>query len=271
MKNLLTLFILSIFLTSCRVEQFPNSPKGRERAKYTFTRSPKPLDDRIVLVNIGQLNRTELSILLDSINAYSPRVVGIDVVFQAESKNQRADSLLEISFSKIKTLVFARTETFFTMPRYSRYGAEGHTFLNRNEYSQICESFNPTKDFFNKEYQSFAIEVANAFNPESIQNLDLTKEISIDYSGNILDYGSTNFGTRFLAFDKLDIDRGLYPSTLKDKIVILTYLGDEVGDMAFYKGASFISPFNETFRQAHPDMWLGVIHANIVSMLLDQK
>ncbi len=273
MKNFLTIIALTILLISCRIEQIPSRPKVRDnRVTYTFTRNPKPLDNRIVLVNAGQLSRSELSTLLDSINNYSPRVVGIDVVFQAPSDNPHADSLLEISLSRIKNLVFARSEFSITKSRYSRYGTVGHTLLNLDANTQICESFNPIKHFSDKEYHSFAIEVVNAFNPELTRNLDQANEMSIDYSGNILDYGATTFGTRFLALNKWDIDNGNFdPSTFNDKIVILTYLGDEFGDKAFYKGPSFISPFNETFRQAHPDMWLGVIHANIVSMLLDQK
>lgn len=57
-----------------------------ELTDYAFSNlRPQPLvDQRIVLVNIGNLPRREVAALISSINQYKPKVVGIDSYFNCE-------------------------------------------------------------------------------------------------------------------------------------------------------------------------------------------
>src|SRR5262245_35485360 len=52
-----------------------------------------PIDKRIVVVNTGHLDRAQLGFLLEKVSSYKPKVIGIDIYFQA-AKEPDKDSIL---------------------------------------------------------------------------------------------------------------------------------------------------------------------------------
>ena len=57
---------------------------------------------------------------------------------------------------------------------------------------------------------------------------------------------------------------------LTDKVVIFCFLGEELGDLENFED-KFFTPLNETYvGRAFPDMYGGVVHANIISMILNE-
>ncbi|MFK7953904.1 MAG: CHASE2 domain-containing protein, partial [Ekhidna sp.] len=93
----------------------------------------------------------------------------------------------------------------------------------------------------------------------------------VNYRGNVLDYGATKFGNKYTALDVWDVYGGNFvPEIIKGKVVIFCFLGEELGDRENFED-KFFTPLNEVYMgRAFPDMYGGVIHANIVSMIINE-
>lgn len=56
-----------------------------------------PVDSNIVLVNIGKLNRYGISVVVNALNRYDPKIIAIDAFFR-QRKNPEHDKALEETF-----------------------------------------------------------------------------------------------------------------------------------------------------------------------------
>jgi CHASE2 domain-containing sensor protein len=81
---------------------------------------------------------------------------------------------------------------------------------------------------------------------------------------------TTNFGTMFFVVDAEDVLTGnVSPELFKDKIVVMGYLGDYLGDDAWED--KFFTPLNKKLGgRANPDMFGPVVHSNVVAMILNE-
>ncbi len=81
---------------------------------------------------------------------------------------------------------------------------------------------------------------------------------------------TTNFGTMFFVVDAEDVlTRNVSPELFKDKIVVMGYLGDYLGDDAWED--KFFTPLNKKLGgRANPDMFGPVVHSNVVAMILNE-
>ncbi|MCI0751067.1 MAG: CHASE2 domain-containing protein, partial [Flammeovirgaceae bacterium] len=98
------------------------------------------------------------------------------------------------------------------------------------------------------------------------------KEEIINYRGNIVDWhGASNYPGRYMV---LDADQALdtnqfVPSMIKGKIVMLGFLGADLRDTSW--DDKFFTPLNTKYAgKARPDMYGVVVHANAVSMILNE-
>ena len=92
----------------------------------------------------------------------------------------------------------------------------------------------------------------------------------INYRGNIIDYGQTKLGGRYTALDVTDVfERKFTPDLIKGKIVLFGYMGDNFDDRSWED--KFYTPLNVKYAgKSNPDMFGVVVHANIISMILNQ-
>ena len=81
---------------------------------------------------------------------------------------------------------------------------------------------------------------------------------------------TTNFGTMFFVVDAVDVLTGnVSPELFQDKIVVMGYLGDYLGDDAWED--KFYTPLNKKLGgRANPDMFGPVVHSNVVAMILNE-
>jgi len=93
----------------------------------------------------------------------------------------------------------------------------------------------------------------------------------INYRGNVLDYGATKFGNKYYALDVPDVfEENFVPDMIEGKVVMFCYLGKYLGDRESLEDKYF-TPLNQTYAgRAFPDMYGGVVHANIISMILNE-
>ncbi|MBT1701619.1 CHASE2 domain-containing protein, partial [Fulvivirgaceae bacterium PWU4] len=95
---------------------------------------------------------------------------------------------------------------------------------------------------------------------------------TINYRGNIVDWhGASSYPGRYAV---LDWDQALdttqfVTSMIKDKIVIMGFLGSDLRDTSW--DDKFITPLNKNYAgKTRPDMYGVVVHANAVSMILNE-
>lgn len=249
-------------------------------------------DENVVLVNVGLEPRAGIAVLLDSISKYDPAVVGVDLFFDYQKPDTLGDLMLMDALGRVENLVLV-TKLSQTMnnPDPESYDSLewSHPMFTWNanpafanlvtdagvqEDLKMCRTFVPQLELDNGENQvAFAVKMASFISQEKADKFLArgNEEEVINYRGNVLDYGATKFGNKYFALDVWDVYSGNFvPDIIKDKVVIFCFLGEELGDRENFED-KFFTPLNETYvGRAFPDMYGGVIHANIVSMVLNE-
>ena len=277
-----------------------------ELTDYVFSelRDEPNVDQNITVVNIGNLSRREIAEQIQIISQYNPKVIGIDGFFDCRqglrdtvSCPQLKDTLGNLMLSnaireagnvilvtkvlQYDTLLPAdvydtlrRSDSLFT--QYSM--REGFANLDSDAAFQddvkTCRLFNPTIDIKGKEHYAFAVEMAMQYDSAKTKkflNRNNYLEV-INYRGNVFDiFSSTNYPQMFYTLDVEDVRTGNFvgEEMIKGKIVIFGYLGSYLGDPSW--ADKFYTPLNKKLAgKANPDMFGAVVHANIVSMILNE-
>jgi CHASE2 domain-containing sensor protein len=269
---------------------------------FSQLREPLPPDTSIVIVNFGPLGRAGIAAQLRIIDKYNPKVIGIDSFFKgygngtAEdtlntmnlidaldniqsqlvmvAKVEQSDSLAAVSAGEEIYDILYLSDSMFT--KNATFGlANLDTEAEFQDDVKICRKFPPQRGIVgaDEKYIAFSAKMAQLFDSTSTKPLlkrDKDFEI-INYRGDFVNfYEEDKFATRFYALDYDQvINEDFVPELIKDKIILLGYTGE-------YFGASewedrFYTPLNSKIAgRANPDMFGPVIHANIVSMILNR-
>ena len=229
-------------------------------------------EDRIVLVNIGDAARGRGSIAQEIaiLNKYNPKVIAIDAKFlglkeedpmgdfQLATAIQEAENFILASEFKVTSDTSTGWDTLYTPPPLFKNDA--HTaYVNVGN----LEFGEQTKN--NQKEPCFPVKIAELYDKEAAEKfLARGNEIeNIYFKGNLE------------KFSKLDVEdvlnENFIPELIKDKIVIMGYMGDHYTDYYFDED-KFYTPLNEKqVGRGTPDMFGVVVHANIVSMILDEN
>lgn len=246
-------------------------------------------DDRVVLVNIGLESRAGIAMMVDSISQHNPAVIGVDSFFDFPKEDTLGDMMLMDALSKVENLVMVtkilynpETDEFdsvhMSWPWFTFNAAPAFANLDTEadvqEDLKMCRQFVPQMKTTDGENQiAFGVSLASYLDSAGAQKfLDRGNELEvINYRGNVIDYGATKFGNKYYALDVSDVFGSNYvPEIIEGKVVIFCYLGKYLGDRESFED-KFITPLNNTYvGRAFPDMYGGVIHANIVSMILNE-
>lgn len=246
------------------------------------------IDTNIVLVNFGNLSRRGIAREIEIIAAQKPKVVGIDCSFRV-LKKEDDDSLLAQAMSKIENLVLyskldftdhSKSGEFDTLlychPKFAQHGSSGFCNLitpGGDEYL-TCRTFKPVDSVSGHIENAFAIEIANHVDPGKTEKfLSRKKDVEIInfrgnkdyfYSLDVTDLLGHDDGSGFIQEPELNI-------SLKDKIVIMGFMGENFGPSSnLTREDKFHTPINKKYAgKAYPDMFGVVVHANIVSMVLN--
>jgi CHASE2 domain-containing sensor protein len=243
---------------------------------FSKIREEQQVDTNIVLINIRQLDRKGIAQQIALVNNYQPKVIGVDALF-LERRDTLSDNLLALSFSFCSNLVLASKLNNFIEdlkcydslvlphPLFMNYANTGFANLPTNNVnSKTIRMFKPTAILKNGLASSFSAEVVKAFDKSAY--LELFKRgnaaETINYRGNfnkfyLLDYADLNSSAVDLSF-------------IKDKIVIMGYIGPSVAQKDLED--IYFTPLNENYAgRSYPDMYGVVIHANIISMILNRN
>jgi CHASE2 domain-containing sensor protein len=257
-------------------------------SNISTTRSWLNHDSTIVIVNIGQLDRKGIAQLIDTINLHKPKVLGIDIFFQGR-KDSIGDYTLSQSISKATNCVLiTRLVSDTSFPPFDTVEYPDGFFLNNATpgYGNInipeedkafgtVRGFIPTYLLQTQELHSFASEVARHFDTTSMRaySSESSDMEFINFFGTASKPWLNEEGSFLGTFTALNYDEilsnGFESSLLKDKIVLLGYLGDINNPD---HNQRYYTPLNERYAgRSLPDMFAVEIHANIIKMILDRK
>jgi CHASE2 domain-containing sensor protein len=275
---------------------------------FSQIREDPALDTNVVIVNIGNLSRGEIGMQIMAINHFKPKVIGLDIIFacdggyrdsiscpgaydtlgnmifaeavrQAEGRMVLAHKLWQTK-KLVKDLgdveIYDSLEHSDEPLRETAY--EGFVNLDTDAATQedlkVCRSLNPKMIVNGKQELAFSVKMAMLYDSAATKRFlerENTKE-AINYRGNIVDWhGASNYAGMYSV---LDWDQALDTSSfvggmIKDKIVILGFLGSDLRDTSW--DDKFITPLNKNYAgKTRPDMYGVVVHANVVSMILNE-
>lgn len=276
-----------------------------ELTDYVFMklREQPNVDENIVIVNIGRLNRRGIGEQIQIINKYKPKVIGLDSFFDCASglrdtvncpqlKDTLGNLILSNAIKEAANVVLVtkvlQSDTLLPIDVYDSLRksdstfrdfalAEGYASLETDAAFQddvkTCRMFNPQIKINDEMHQAFGVKMAMLYDSAKTQKFlarDNYSEV-INYRGNVVDFfGSTNYPQMFYTLDVNDVfTENFVPEMIKDKIVIFGYLGERLGDPSW--SDKFYTPLNKKLAgKANPDMFGAVVHANIVSMILNE-
>ena len=223
------------------------------------------LDRRIVIVNTGHLDRAELGFLLETVNAYKPKVIGLDIYFE-DAKEPEKDSILREAFRKVKNIVavsVADPEKHGISIRKNYFDdvntKRGYANLVGEDIGTI-RYYAPFEKHHQQKYPQITSAIVKEYDKEAYDRLEKrNKEVeSINYKRRVDKY-------QVLEPEQLLTD-GVDSNILNNKIVLLGFIDNDPNNIEDKK----FTPMNEKFAgKAHPDMNGIVVQANIISMVLD--
>lgn len=244
---------------------------------FSKLRQPLQPDTNIVLINAGNLSREGIAREIMNINKFKPAVIGLDIIFEG-NKNPVSDSLLSYALSSCRNLVmiselkgYNEARDYYDSLRlsaesFNKYAANGYAnFVSSSEDGfRTIRSFRPKALYKNHSVYSFPVKILEKYNKKSFNKfLERGNSIeTINYRGNI---------NRFYCIDAEDMLDGAKDfSFIKNKIVLLGYLGPDLNSKTFED--IFFTPLNEKYAgRTFPDMYGLLIHANILSMLINRN
>lgn len=263
-------------------------------------------DTNIVIVNIGYLSRGEIGQQIQTLNRLNPKVIALDIIFSCDGGikdpvncPQAYDTLNNMIFASAieeagERMVMAQKiwqSTALQQQDVAIYDSMEHTdpellqnahegFVNldtdaeHQEDLKICRRLNPKMEVNGKTELAFSTMIAMLYDSAKAKRyLERNNELEIiNYGGNIADWhGASNFSGRYAVLDVDQwADTTTYdPKMIEGKIVILGFLGADLRDTSW--DDKFITPLNKNYiGKTRPDMYGVVVHANAVSMILNE-
>ena len=220
----------------------------------------------IVLINIEHRDRFELAQMIEKVLQGQPKIVGTDIML-VDEKEEFMDSYLSKSLNSDK-IVSAYTifgdSIEYPHPLFDESKYRGFVNLNFDNEQSVVRDFVGVKESFGETHLSFAAQIVKQVLPPSeweSHNYDkvLKGNTTITYHG---------YYDSFLTFGYDEFMENNNASLLKDKIVIIGYVGDPTGNEHDVEDKKF-TPLNKiTAGKSIPDMYGPVVHANIINMLL---
>lgn len=222
----------------------------------------------IVLVNIEHRDRLEIYELVEHLKKQNPKVIGVDIIFKSK-KDEFVDSLLASSLNTSKVIVskalydITWTNNFPLIQ--GNIEKAGYSNLNFDLHNNVIRNFEGLRELRDTTHYSFSTLVAKNFlekdwNSDKMEKL-LSKEIPINYTGSLDNFLSFTY-TECMALENIPV--------MKNKIVLLGYLGMPIGNTLDIEDKLY-TPLNPQHAgKSPPDMFGVIIHANIIYMLIQQ-
>jgi CHASE2 domain-containing sensor protein len=303
-SNILQLGVLDVF------DPISQALGDTELTDITFSklREDPQIDTNILIVNTGLLTSEEVGEQIRNISRFKPKVIAIDMFYNCPegftdsincpiaydtlrerplgeaianagnvvmvTKLLQSDSLFNKYGGDIDIFdSLERTMAILRPGAYEGY-ANLETDAEHQEDLKSCRRFNPSVIVNGKEELAFSVRAAMIFDSLKTRRfLARNNPVEvINYRGNIIDmHGASEYAGRYFTLDWYQaLDTNQFVSGLiKDKIVLMGFLGENFDDTSW--DDKFFTPLNKKFAgKSRPDMYGLVVHANIISMILNE-
>lgn len=261
-------------------DPFNNGMKDYEVTDIVFSqlRDPERIEreTRLVLVHVAEPQRREMAEILSKISRHSPKVIGVDILFPGR-KDSIGDAQLSESLAGIPNLVLAANlapyvDSLGGIPRMivsdSLFSVNG-----QNAYTNFLAGADRTvrlltpqmETLDGQEHQAFGVALAQAYDPAAAKGFLRRNKIAerINYLG---DYRSF---LRMNGQAVLDLPEEAL-ALFQDRIVMVGFVDSRLPNAPLED--RYFTPLNPVYTgRSIPDMYGMVIHANIVSMILDGR
>jgi signal transduction histidine kinase len=233
---------------------------------YYYNRSNHNLveEKQITIVELGA-DRSEIADQLAIIRKYKPKVIALDATLE-EPKESSTDEKFLKEAVRTPNLVYAYGFNDKRIPVPNIFNADstslGYVDLTSNP-DAVIRTYSPFVTIDSKQHEAFTSVIARKANPQKYEQLKLrdNDEELVNYVGNI-----DNFLT--LTRDDLKtLDSSQLETLVKNKIVLIGFF---VKNSASVMEDLHYTPLNNKITGKNvPDMYGVVIHANILSMILN--
>ncbi len=222
------------------------------------------VDTNIVIVNIGAAGRNEIAGMIKKAAAENPRVVGVDILFNAP-KDSATDAELEDLFYTNPKIVMAYNlvadKGIISTPGFlvEKSRQKGYANFVGEEGGSI-RHFSPILKKETTVYNSFAAAVTQVAYPQQFKQM-----LKRDKKTEQVNY--TRTADQFIVIDGLNfLENGDTGISLVDKVVLLGYISPDPNSIE----DKHFTPFNKkSVGKTVPDMEGIFIHANIITMIRD--
>ncbi len=258
-------------------------------SKFRDKKESRLYDNRILIINSGITDRTELADAIQYLNKQDVKVIGLDLLLDS-LYGKPSDTLLRDAIQACDRIVLGYTflegndhseSTFGFQPDsfFSKHASTAFVNLGSNDGLSV-RAFEPFHVINGQEREAFSVQIASLYEPNTpqiLKNRNHTKEW-INFRrvqpGAQNMYFPVNSG-KVIHYTLLEIKNFLRdtsqfePDYFKDKIVLIGFCGEN--EQALSMKDRYYTPLNEQYTgRSLPDMHGVVVHANIISMLLDQ-
>jgi CHASE2 domain-containing sensor protein len=229
-----------------------------------FKSSQLPTDTNIFIVNIGELNRMDLALMINTLQRFEPKVIGVDAVFK--EKRGPEDLFLRQALTQKDNIVLG------VFGKYNKEDATGiikhHPFFGEHTIGHL-EFITPngtTREF--EKYIEYNDTVVNHFALEIMKKYDSIAYLSIaERKGQVELINYRGGQVPFITFNYEEIsDSNQNLSLIKDKIVLLGYMG-QYANAPFDTLDSHFTPLKSS-GEIYPDAKGIEVHAHVLSMML---
>jgi CHASE2 domain-containing sensor protein len=235
-------------------------------------RPEKILDPRITILNVGHRDRAELAFLLDTVESFGPKVIGLDVTFDGP-RDPEADSMLAAVLHKYPNIVIATRLNWEYEKDTAKFETKfffGDVANKKGHVNLIGESIDEKRSVryysvYEKEkkklYTSFGTSIIKEYDPAIYEELMARKKKSeiLNYSRHTNDYWLVEPDSLYNGYVGKELFEG--------KIVLFGFVDENPNDIE----DKVFTPMNQRIvGKTYPDMNGITVHANFISMVLDK-
>jgi len=252
-------------------------------------------DKRVFIINSGITNRNEIYKITDYLLRHHVKVIGIDILFDS-LEHKGIDTLLASQFADDRVILgytFERNnhdvspssdeKRIDTLHRshafFSDNATESYVNLGSNDGFAV-RTFNPLIHVDSIDYLSFGLSLALKYDSTVLTDIKTRNNDKEWINYRRLQPGRVNFiypinskhltHYNTISSNKFLADTIKFPDDyFENKIVLIGFMGEN--EKALSMNDRYYTPLNEqNIGKSLPDMYGVVIHANIISMLLNR-
>jgi hypothetical protein len=215
------------------------------------------IDPDIVLINMEEADRLVLSNLLLTINECKPTLIGIDAWFIGE-QNPVKDSSLVNALKIVQNDILAYTIDSIGNPLKSdqKFSSlvSGEGVATTGRINGFLKNVTPLLTMNNEMHEQFALAIIKHWKPSFKSNIKKDQSIPIKFTRAL---------EQFIHINGSELRNGNYCEYLKNKIVLIGYLGPSNEDK-YFTPIRFVKNYPEN----EPDTYGLVIIANQIRTIL---